>query len=104
MKCWPLSILTTSPLMSWQFAPDFYRVQVQHSDVMPQAAMQACGNVALQTIPVDMPNLAIIDSIGATPKRIYFDYPEFAEWSQLERACVVQGDSGMLHLIIDALH
>lgn len=104
MKCWPLSAITTSHLMPWRFAPDFYRVQVQHGDFMPPAAVQACGDVALQTIPVDMPNLGIVDSEGSPPRRIYFDYPNFDEWMKLERECVVQGDSGMLFLIIDALH
>lgn len=102
MKYWPLSAIKESPLMPPAFAWELCRVYQTCS--LTQEAFNACGSVASYTAPQDTPNLAIVQSIGAPARRVYVGHPECDEWLRLERGGVIEGDDGLLHVIIDALH
>lgn len=101
-KYWPFSTIKNSPLLPPVYAWDASRIYNRHQFSFP--FMVACTDVARQTAPIDMPGLAIVESVGAPARRIYLCYPEFEEWMQLERGGVVLGSDGMLGVIVDGLH
>lgn len=102
MKYWPMSIVKSSPLMPPVFAWELFRVY--ETCYLSAPAFQACGDVAQQTQPASMPNLAVVESIGAPARQLYTNYPDWEEWSRLERGGVFEASNGVLHVIIDALH
>lgn len=69
-----------------------------------QGAYYACIDVAQNTAPLRTPNLVFIESEGTPVRRMYTDYPEWEEWSRLEQGGVVQGDNGVICIIIDGMH
>lgn len=103
MNYWPLSVIASSPLAQH---PGFaYELScVYKTCYLSPAAFVACGDVARHTGTQSMPNLVIIESVGCPPRHAFTGYPDWAEWSRLERGGVVEDDNGMLYVIIDALH
>lgn len=101
MKYWQMSTIAASPLL-----PPVYAVEVNHiyRRALSQGAINACCHIACQTEPYDTPALAIIESIGAPPRRVYTGYPECDEWLRLERGGVILGDDCIPHIVVDALH
>jgi hypothetical protein len=60
-------------------------------------------DVARHTKAVQAPNMAIINTIGGATRRVYTDYPEPAEWSELERSIIID-DNDFVFILMDALH
>lgn len=103
MNYWPLSTIAQSPLAQHPgFAWELSRVYA--TCFLSPAAFQACGDVARHTVPRDMPNLVIIQSVDAPARFAFTGSPDWDEWSRLERGGVIEASNGMLHIIIDALH
>ena len=100
MKFWPLSAIAASPLVPPAFAQELRDFNYR----MPSegAYLVAC-DVARNTQPVQAPNLAVIETLGGTWRRMYTDYPEPAEWLWLERSTVID-DNGYVFILMDALH
>lgn len=101
MNYWPMSVIRASPLMPACF---HYELDMAPKNVyLSPLAFQACGDVASRTLPRDMPNLVIVETIDGPARQIFTDYPSFEEWLAVERFAVVEG-SYALHLIIDGTH
>lgn len=101
MKYWPLSVIAQShllhPIHAHELA-NFDRKMPSHE------TYHACCVVKDQCWPLDTPNLVFIESIGAPLRRMYSGYPSFSEWAGLERVGVVEGDNGVVCVMMDALH
>lgn len=104
MKYWPMSVVASSPLLPWHYQGELFAVQNRHYDVMSQAAVVACVDVINHTQPVEMPNLAVLESVGTNPRRVFKDYPTDDEWERLERTGIVLDPYNCAHVILDALH
>lgn len=103
MNYWPLSVIAQSPLAQHPgFAYELSRLY--KTCYLSPAAFMACGDVARQTPVQNMPNLVIVESVGAPARQMYTGYPDWEEWSRLERGGVIEASNGMLSVIIDALH
>jgi hypothetical protein len=99
---WPLSVIKDSPLMSPAYATELHRVYA--TLFLSGGAFLACSDVARHTAPRSIPNLALIETIGAPPRQVYTEYPDWEEWFGLERGAVIEGSNGVLYVIIDGLH
>lgn len=103
MNYWPLSVIAQSPLAQHPgFAHELSRVYA--TLCLSPAAFHACGEIARYTTPLKIAHLAVIESTNAAARHVYTDYPDWEEWSRLERGGVIEASNGMLHVIIDALH
>lgn len=100
MRYWPLSALIESPLMGPMHALE---LQCFYRRPPSEPAFYACLDVASRTRPADMPGLMVIESVNAPNRLVYSQYPDWAEWSRLERAGVFEAD-GCLVLFMEALH
>jgi hypothetical protein len=101
MNYWPLSMLRESPLM-----PPEYVWELQRFYTHPPSGpvFYACLNVAQNTVPLEMPGLAIVESVGAPNRLIFTEYPNWEQWARLERAGAFQNDAGYLFVMMDSLH
>jgi hypothetical protein len=81
-------------------------VELQNFDqkLPSRDAYLACCSLKDRCEPLDTPNLVVIESIRSPLRRMYVDYPSFAEWFGLERVGVVEGDNGSVFVMMDALH
>lgn len=95
MKVWPLSVLKESPLMPPQYAWEVARFY-QH--LPSEGCFYACLAVARQTPPVEMPGLVAIETVGAPIHFMYTEYPDWEEWSRLERAFAAEASNNDLFL------
>lgn len=101
MNYWPLlSVIAESPLL-----PAVYAAEVRNMYRRPcsEGAYYACMNVARNTAPIDT-GLLIIESVDAPCRRMYAEYPDFAQWAKLERGGVIQDVNGRMYVIVDGLH
>lgn len=101
MKYWPFSVIKDSPLMppgcAWELS-SFY------SRRPSEPTFRACLDVARRTAPMEAPNLLIIESVNAPLRYVYGGYPDWEEWTRLERSGVHQDDNGYLFMTMEALH
>jgi len=70
---------------------------------LSQLAVTACGHVADNTRPREMPNLVIIETLGKPARQAFLNHPTDDEWLTLERLAVIQNDVQQF-LIVDAMH
>lgn len=103
MRYWPMSVIATSPLVqhpgfAWELA------QVYRTCYLSEPAFRACGDVAAHTPHRNMPGLVILESVDASWRQAFTEYPSYEEWATLERAGVIENSLGVMYVIIDALH
>lgn len=103
MNYWPLSTIATSSLCEH---PEFRRelADVYRTCYLTPAVFNTCGYIARNTVPQKQINLVIVESVDAPARQLYVGYPNWEEWSRLERGAIIEASNGMLHVIIDALH
>jgi hypothetical protein len=92
--------MATSPLLSESFQ---WELQNFYQRMMSKPAYNATIDAARQTPAVEAPNLVIIETEGATPRRMYTAHPDLTEWLRLERTCVMEND-GFAFIHTEALH
>ena len=101
MKYWPMRAIADSPLLPPTFIHELRNFYVK----MPsQHAFNAALAVAEQTIPLEMPNLAVIETVDAHFHRTYTGRPSYDEWLRLERGGIIPFDDGTLFIFMDHLH
>lgn len=103
MNYWPLSMIAHSPECQH---PGFLHelTNVYATRYLSPAAFETCGYIARRTTPLKIDNMVIIESVGASARRVYTGYPQWEEWLQLERGGMIEASDGTLHVLIDALH
>lgn len=102
MNYWSLSTIATSPACQH---PGFLRelADVYATGYLSPAAFETCGYVARHTVPIRAP-LVFVESVGCAARQVYLGYPDWRQWSALERGGVFEAGDGMLYVVIDALH
>lgn len=101
MRIWPLSAIRTSPLMASAYASE---LDYANEYPLSQNCINAVADVIVQTPGINSPNLVFIDTVEGALRRTYTGYPNFEEWSKLERVTRHALDNGRVFLFIDALH
>jgi hypothetical protein len=101
MRYWPLSVLVTSPLLPEAYAHEVH--QFNHR-LPSQGAYLACVDVARHTVPVEAPNLVVIETIGGQGRRMFTSYPTADEWLRLERTTMMENDDGFMFMLMEAVH
>jgi hypothetical protein len=102
MRCWPLSVIRTSPLLPGDCAWELDAVCETYG--LSQRASDACGYVAGRTKPVQMDGLVecrIANDL--VPHFVYTARPPLQQWQRLERAVMTDADAGYV-VIISTLH
>jgi len=101
MRFWPISVIATSPMLPLAYRPEIDNI----CNALPgRGAFYACIDVAMHTQAVEAPTLHLVRNIGSQTRRLYIGYPDTEAWLRLERACVMQDDSGETSVFIDALN
>ena len=101
MKYWPMMAIARSPLLP---APYVHELQNFYLRCPSKHAFEAALDVARHTAPLELPNLAVIETPGGTYHRTFTGRPSHDEWLRLERGGVVPFDDGTLFVLMDAIH
>lgn len=102
MRCWPLSVIRTSPLLPASCMAELD--EVCKTKQMTVLTLQTCGSVAMKTQPVEMDGLVIIESEDATQLRFaYMKLPSAEQWARVERAMVIEAPDRLIFMI-EAVH
>lgn len=101
MKYWPMMAIARSPLLPAPFVRELANFYYQCPS---RQAFDAALAVAGRTTPLEMPNLAVIETPGSTYHRTYTGRPTQEEWLRLERGGIMPFDDGTLFVLMDAIH
>jgi hypothetical protein len=93
--------IAKSPLLP---APYVHELTNFYNKCPSMHAFDAALAVAVHTTPLEMPNLAVIETIGGSYHRTYTGRPSNEEWLRLERGGIVPFDNGNLFILMDVLH
>ena len=101
MKYWPMLSIAQSPLTP---APFVLELSNFYYRAPSRAAFNAALAVAEQTEPLEMPNLAMIETVNGLYHRTFTAHPTLEEWQRLERGGIVPFDDGNLFIHMDVIH
>ena len=93
--------IAQSPLLP---APYILELQNFYFRLPSERALHAALDVAVHTVPLEMPNLAVIETIDGSYHRTYTSHPTPEEWHRLERGGIVPFDDGTLFVLMDRIH
>lgn len=101
MKYWPMMTIARSPLLP---APFVHEISNFYYKMPSEAAFYAALEAAQHTAPIEMPNLAVIETVDGQYHRTYTARPTYDEWLRLERGGIVPYDDGTLFVLMDGIH
>lgn len=98
MKFWPLSAVA-------EMVPPAYAAELQQvaTKLPSHGAFFAAIDASRTMVPIEAPNLVIIESVDGPNVRAYVGYPQMHEWLRLERAAVMETDDGYVFVLQDVL-
>lgn len=101
MRYWPMMAIANSPLLP---APYVLELQNFYFTIPSAKAFYAALDVAAATEALEMPNLAVIETLEGSYHRMFTGRPTLEEWQRLERGGIVPFDDGTLFVLMDQIH
>jgi hypothetical protein len=102
IRYWPMSVICNSPLLPPVYIHELHNI-IQRQQVSPEG-FNAALEVASRTPHMDMPDLAVVESVDRPITQVFKEYPTDEEWERLERCGIFQATDGRYFVHIHARH